>query len=309
MGQHEETFLSWIQQCIEAAPELEFHNGTFDVEQLANAGISVPIEKWTHDTMFCQRVLEPELPIGLDFCTSIYTLEPYYKDDGKQNSKKLNKNLWDYGCKDVICTWQVREGQEKLLVSDPIAAADYRYTHSLIPAALELQRNGLPVDNERLDEFRKALTYRLTGNERMLKLLAGDNFNHRSPKQVQHLLYKAFGLPKRTGRTGSVTTNEEALVSLIHYCQKELETKVRPDAKAKWELRLEVLRCLLDLRECTKLLDSYINFTISDDGRVRHSIKIAGTETGRWAAGLYVDDTGLNAQTFPRTKIDLPQTA
>jgi uracil-DNA glycosylase family 4 len=305
-GQHCPSWLAQVQLLINAAQEIEFHNGTFDVEQLTLAGIQVPLEKWTHDTMFCQRVLEPELPIGLDFCTSIYTDEPYYKDDGKSSGKKLNKNLWDYGCKDVICTWQTREGQEAILASDPLLATDYEYNHALIPSALEFQRNGLLVDNERLKQFKFALEKRVNINESMLKMLAGDNFNHRSPKQVQALLYGGYNLPKRTNRKGNITTDEDALVGLIHYCQKELETKVRPDAKAKWELRLEVLRCLLDLRECSKLLDSYINFEISDDGRVRHSIKIAGTETGRWAASLYVDGTGLNAQTFPNARILLP---
>lgn len=305
MGQHDEYFLRNVQDLLDSAKEIEFHNGTFDVEQLRMAGVTVDLNKYTHDTMFCQRTLEPELPIGLDFCTSIYTWEPYYKDDGKQNSKKLNKNLWDYGCKDVICTWQTREVQETLLAKDPMLSADYEYNHSLIPVALEFQSNGLPVDPERLNLFKSVLEQRMQLLDMALKSLAGAGFNHRSPNQVKILLYKQFGLPERRNQKGKVSTDEEALVSLIHYCQKEIDNKVTEAARTKWEVKLQVLKVLLDIRECAKLLDSYIDFSQSHDGRVRHSIKIAGTGTGRWAASLYVDGTGLNAQAFPRTKIEV----
>jgi hypothetical protein len=68
---------------------------------------------------------------------------------------------------------------------------------------------------------------------------------------------------------------------------------------------LEVLKLILEIRGLRKMLSSYINPKISEDNRARSTYKLS-TETGRWAAEKFVDQTGFNAQTMPRGYIVVP---
>lgn len=282
-----------------------FHNGLFDTEVLYLNDIHVPPETYDYDTMYVQRVIEPELPIGLDFCTSIYTDMPYYKDDTKDHTTKFKQTLWEYNCKDTVATYQTRVGQQAILDSDPILANTARFQMSLMPACQHLQHAGLPFDQERVSLLRSAITSRLDSNRSILFHLVGKKFNTNSPAQLQAFLYKDLALPTRSNQKGKVTTDEDAIVSLLHYCQKEMDDKKTEEFKRKWYMKLCALKMLLEIKEDQKLLSSYINISLSPDGRARFCIKPAGTDTGRWACGKYVDDTGLNAQTFPRGGVEI----
>lgn len=298
-------FVSLVQSIIEVAPSITFHNGLFDTEVLKLNGIFVPPEKYDWDTMYAQKVIAPELPIGLDFCTSIYTDEPYYKDEGKDNSANFKQTLWEYNCKDCITTYQIREAQEKIFASDPTLFNTFKYQMSLIPVAQHLMDSGMLVDTERVNEFRNAIEEKLNISRSLLFAINGAPFLTSSPKQVIEFLHKKLGLPTRSNRENKVTTNEDALVSLIHYAQKEMDNRKTEKSKQDWFFKLGALKLLLKVRGYEKLLSSYLNISTSLDGRVRSSYKISGTETGRWSASNYVDGSGFNAQTLPREEIEI----
>ena len=70
--------------------------------------------------------------------------------------------------------------------------------------------------------------------------------------------------------------------------------------RAPWNLKLAALKLILRIRGHEKMLSSYIDVKTSLDGRVRSWYKFFGTETGRWSAASWYDETGLNGQTIPR---------
>src|SRR5690606_35935660 len=111
--------------------------------------------------------------------------------------------------------------------------------------------------------------------------------------QIKKLLYEKLGLPQRKGRDGKVTTGEDALVSLVGFCNGELKSKKTEEAKQKWRINIAVLKTLLNVRKYDKLLSSYVGIEISKDGRLRGILKVTGTESGRWAGGVWLDGTGL----------------
>jgi DNA polymerase len=298
-------FKQIVDDVVDAATSITFHNGLFDTEVLRLNGISIPNEKYDWDTMYAQRVIAPELPIGLDFCTSIYTDEPYYKDEGKDNSEKFHQTLWEYNCKDCITTYQIREAQEKIFESDPIYKATYQYQMSLIPVAQHLSESGMLVDQARVQEIKEAVTSNLETSRSLLFAINGEAFLTSSPKQVINFLHKKLGLPTRSNRDNKTTTNEDALVSLIHYAQKEMDSRKTEKSKQDWFFKLSALKLLLKVRGYEKLVSSYLNIETSPDGRVRSSYKISGTETGRWSASNYVDGSGFNSQTIPRESIEI----
>lgn len=299
------SFVSLVNDVVAASNSITFHNGLFDTEVLMMNGIHIPTEKYDWDTMYAQKVIAPELPIGLDFCTSIYTDEIYYKDDGKDSSPNFKQTLWEYNCKDCITTYQIREKQAEIFASDPTLDSTFRYQMSLIPVAQHLSRSGMLLDTERNAFLRESVQSRLDQSLAYLYAINGKPFLTTSPKQVIEFLHGKLGLPTRSNRENKVTTNEDALVSLISYAQKEMESRKTEKSKQDWFFKLAALKLLLKVRGYEKLISSYLNITTSADGRIRSTYKISGTETGRWSASVYVDGTGFNPQTLPREEIEV----
>lgn len=83
-------------------------NGTaFDNWVIRREGIVIPTWHLGFDTMLAHRRLAPDLPHSLDFLTSIYTDEPYYKDEsgrGENFGRVPDRQFWVYNCKDAACT-------------------------------------------------------------------------------------------------------------------------------------------------------------------------------------------------------------
>ena len=301
----DEEFKKQCERIFSALKEMEFQNGTFDVEVLEVNHIKVPREKYTFDTMVAQRILEPELPIGLDFLASIYTDEPYYKAEGKQIGKVIPLTLLSYNNTDTIVTWQSREAQEKLFKENPLQHKSFLSEMEDLEVVLDFQRNGMLVDEERRKYLEDYIFSLLKADAALLFTLVGRVFNHNSPPQVCNLLYKELLLPVKRNKKKNLSSDEDAIVSLIQYCKKELDSSSKKK-EMEWMKKLGILKLILKVRGHEKMLSSYLKFKISSDGRVRSSWKMVGTETGRWSCGLYVDGTGFNAQTPPREVFDIP---
>jgi hypothetical protein len=147
----------------------------------------------------------------------------------------------------------------------------------------------------------------------ILDRMVGFETNVRSPKLKNILFDKdKMGLPPRRNRDGSLTTDEDAIVSLIAYCKDKLDSVVRQDAKIGWQIKLAICSTILEIRGIRQVLSNYVlermrdgTSRLSSDFRLRSTFKVGGTETWRWAAMKYVDGTGFNAQTLPRDPVEV----
>jgi uracil-DNA glycosylase len=288
-----------------------FHFGTFDTEMLHLNGHETNNYFW--DTLTAAHALNAELPRGLDFLTSIYTREPYYKASGraeipgdqKQWGSKIDKEkLWIYNCKDVCVTSEIQIAQEAEL-TDLNDIRIFKHEMSLIEVGQSMSRNGLLCDIERRAIFEKALYHRWWKLQALMETLSGKPVNVRSPK-LKDLLYGDFKLPTRRNRGGGITTDEDAIVSLLTYCTDYITGLKQANAISDWKRKLLVLKAILEIRGLRQLLSNYIKNEISYDNRIRSIYKFAATETGRSACEGYVDGTGNNAQTFPRGIVEIP---
>jgi uracil-DNA glycosylase len=287
-----------------------FHFGTFDTEMLHLNGHET-INYWW-DTLTAQHVLNAELPRGLDFLASIYTREPYYKSSGRAEipgdqkawgTKVDKQKLYEYNCRDVCVTIEIQLEQEKEL-TDLNDLNIFKHEMSLIEVGQSMSRNGMLCDIERRNLFEKALYYRWNKLQALMEVLAGRPINVRSPK-LKDLLYGDFKLPIRRNRGGGITTDEDAIVGLIGYCVDYVNGLKTANAKAEWNKKLLVLKAILEIRGLRQLLSNYIKAPLRE-GRYHSIYKFAATETGRAACEGYVDGTGVNAQTFPRGIVDVP---
>jgi uracil-DNA glycosylase family 4 len=116
-----------IERILESDAAKIFQFGSFDYAQLTDNGYTIRdpraekrdrIYYW--DTLIGQHSLAPDLPRSLEYLTSIYTREPYYKtegrgtipDDAKGWSMKVDKqSLYVYNCRDTCTTFEIFRAQ------------------------------------------------------------------------------------------------------------------------------------------------------------------------------------------------------
>lgn len=292
------------------------HFGTFDIEFLRNL-CDIDIVNWKHDTMINQHVMEPSLPRSLAFLTSIYTREPYYKNERKEGSpdrkswgKKVDREkLWIYNCKDCCVTYEVFTKQEVELKEGPENWRDYvEFEMEELEVASEITRTGMLRDEERRKAIESALAVELREREEGLILCSHVPINAGSHKQVQRLLYDVLKLPThRNRKTGKLTADADALVSLLGFCIGKIEEVKKKETKDEWTRKALIVKLIMLVRQTRKLLSSYVLVGCSNDGRIRGIYKVPGTDTGRWSAEAFLDDTGCNPQTFPREPIEVDE--
>lgn len=307
----ESSFVNALRRILESPNKKIFHNGLFDVDMLHLN--SIDTENFHYDTMIGQHILEPELPKGLDFLTSIYTDRPYYKDMGKSaipdnekawGSKIDKEKLYIYNCLDCVATYEIYKKQERELIEEGLKEF-FDYEMEMTEVALHISRSGMLLDSKRVALIKSTLLSRTLKDQELLNNITKCQLNVRSPKQLKEVLFDRLRLPLRKNYNGGVTTDENAIVSLMTFCQTKINGLVTENKKFEWQLKLAALKLILKIRGQRQLISNYIDIPISSDGRVRSSYKVAATETGRWAANTYVDGTGFNGQTMPREVLEI----
>lgn len=306
------SFLATAGRILSSPAKKIFHFGTFDTEMLRLNGLETKNYWW--DTMVAQHVMWPELPRSLAFLTSIHTKEPFYKSDGRSNipddtkawaSRRSKSELYIYNCRDTAVTAEIQLAQEAEISQEELAL--FYYEMQQLEMANHISQSGMPLDLERRELFRRALLGKWYKLQSVLDMLAGEkHVNVKSPK-LKELFYGKYKLPVRKKRTGQITLDEDAIVSLITYCTDYVNSLKKQESITEWKTKLYSLKLVLEIRAVRQLLSNYISPKISADGRIRSTYKVSSTETGRWAAEGYVDGTGINSQTFPRESVEVPE--
>ena len=311
-----------ISKILESSARKIFQFGCFDTTQLRIAGYNLcdptaqKLERpYYWDTFIAQHVLAPELPRSLEYLTSIYTREPYYKHSGKDEipsdvkswSLKQNRDeLYIYNSKDCCTTFEVAGHQMREIDEDETYSSRLQFEMSMLEVASHISDAGMFVDESKRALLERVHFSKWAKKQFVLDRLTGYKTNVYSPKLIGILYDKdKLGLPSRRNRGGRLTADEDAIVSLIAYCKGEMNKRVTAQSKLDWQCKLAVCQTVLEIRGLRKMLSSYLLTKRGDDGRIRSTYNVGGTETGRWSAMKYVDGTGLNAQTFPRDPIDI----
>jgi len=199
----------WLSEYIfQAEKQLIAQNALFDNMWLVPR---VGYFEVYMDTMWAAQLAYAELPKGLDTLASIYTNEPYYKDERKVwKDTSITRQLWLYNARDSAVTFEVALRLEEELKSLKLSDFFFGFVMKLHPILLKLQMRGMRVDQSKREEIKKELEDRRKELED-----AFGNVNLRSPKQLSELLYGKLGMQKQYHRkTGKLTTNKEALIKL-----------------------------------------------------------------------------------------------
>ncbi len=234
------------------------------------------------DTMIGQAISFPDYPKGLDFITSVYTREPYYKDEGKKWFKLggSEEEFWIYNAKDSLVvdeSWpKIKDNLVRMKNLDT-----YVEQRNLIPVLTYMQTRGMRVDLKGLKKAQEEADAIIKAATADLQSMAGYAINPDSPKQLCEYFYKKKGeKPYVNRKTGSPTTDEKAL--------KRLARKGHEEANV-----------ILQIRHYTKLKGTYLDVTLDLDNRLRCSFNPVGTKQGRLSSSETIFGTGTNLQNLP----------
>jgi DNA polymerase-1 len=138
----------------------------------------------------------------------------------------------------------------------------------LIEVLVEMEREGITLDVERLREQQGELEREASRLEREIHAAAGEEFNVASPKQLQGILFEKLGLPVQAKTKTGPSTSAEVLEELA---------LLRPD--------VTVPALVLEHRRLAKLLSTYITalpeFVKPSTGRLHTDFRQTVAATGR----------------------------
>lgn len=275
--------MDFIREAMALPFTKVLHNSPYDIPYLRfRCGFDVAGR--IDDTLAMHQALHPELPRDLATLTSLYTLQPYYKDQYKSWKKGGDWNtLYGYNCLDVSVTKEIADKLLRKLDTKGLRGV-YEGTVNVLPHAFDMALTGMRVDTVRNSELLVEHQAELDKTLAEISSLAGKEININSPPQVADWLYKDLRIPKRINRdTGNPTTGEKALMAIYPNI---------PDPSVRKALDL-----LFKARGEDKFIGTYLKAKVSKDGRLHTSFNPAGTETGRWSASKFLISEGANLQT------------
>lgn len=240
------------------------------------------------DTMFGMHALYPEFPASLAFQTSIFTDEPFYKDDGKEFilGKDDPETLMVYNGKDAAVNIEIWIEQQKLLAE--LGLTDFFHNHlmQMHPIYSDIEHVGIKLDFG----VREGLWNKYAAKDRSIgeemELLIGEEIDTNSPKKVGAVLFDKLKFPRRD------SVDEDTLVALY-------------GNHASTATKKRILELIIERRRVRKTMGTYISAMPDYDGRMRTSYRATGTETGRSSTTLLkppirIHKIGLAFQTITK---------
>lgn len=292
--------LGIIKRLCESSIAKVFQNGTFDITVLGSNGINVPYETFKYDTMLGHHSLYTEcagsegdgagtgakkkqaaIAKGLGFQVSIYTKEPYYKDDGKLWQETNDLELfWRYNALDAACTYEIMERQREDLKEFGTECV-LEHEVALLEPLHKMMQRGVLIDMKLREELTKKFNDEIATFQAVVDKAVGA-VNVKSPKQMLNLLYDKLNLPTKYNRkTGNATANKDAIIELA-------EKHDHP-----------VLKIILAIRQRRDFVERYLDAQVDRDGRMRCAYDITGTRTGRLSSRQSIHGSGTNLQNIP----------
>ena len=250
------------------------HNLKYDRHILQNAGID--LKGKLLDTMLFSYVNNSTITRhNLDAVSKRYlNINPTsYEDVAGKGAKQIPFSevsidvASDYASEDADISLKLYEHIEPMVQKERKLAKLYsKIEGPLIYTLGDIERNGVLIDSEKLNQQSKELEAKILKLERKVQKNAGEDFNLGSPKQLQEILYEKLGLPviKKTPK-GQPSTSEAVLQEL--------------------SMDFPIVHDILSYRAISKLKSTYTDklpkMINSNTGRVHTSYHQAVTATGR----------------------------
>jgi uracil-DNA glycosylase family 4 len=240
-------------------------NFNYDRDKLKRLGFI--IRKLVSDIMLKAHAINPELPKNLGFNTSIFTEEPFYKDEGMYHGSI--QDLLN-GCgRDACVTFEVDENMDSDV--DELGQREFfeNFLMKLPNLYWDIERQGFKVDDEERDKLiRKYIEWDEKCRYELYQL-TGTEINVNSPKQIALLLWENLKFPKKD------TTGEEDITALLNSTTVWAK---RPESHRR------ICELILEDRRVRKSISTYLMALPDYDRRMRTTY-FPCLDTGRTSTG------------------------
>lgn len=268
------------------------HNASYDLAMLARNGLAVAGE--LIDTMVAEFLIDPgSRGLGLkDLAWTRLHVEmtPISALIGTGKSQITMAQVpasaaGAYAAADAAMTLRLAEMQLPELAARDLMPLFHDVEMPLVPVLVAMESAGIKLDVPFLAQMSADLTRQLHALEREIQEIAGYAFNINSTQQLSDVLFGKLGLPteglKKT-QAGGYSTAADVLEGLRG--------------------RHEIIDLILQQRQLTKLLSTYVNalpgMVNPATGRLHTSFNQTGAETGR------ISSNSPNLQNIPvRTEL------
>jgi uracil-DNA glycosylase family 4 len=290
----------WITEIL-VDPRIKkiAHNGIFDFTYLARER-GIIVRNFSFDTMVAHHNCYTEMPKGLDFCVSIYTDEPYFKDEKKkpEPTEEYHQKRWAYNGKDCMTTYECKTELVTEMKSLGVEKG-FQFDMKMLEPIIYMQLQGLRVDtklrSELIQKYQNEFGFDIPitttkkkhipgWREKQFWEKIGKELNVLSPKQMQEFLYEDLGLKvihKRS--TGNPTADEKAIMQLYY------------------QTKNPILKEIIELRKGKDFLSDVLKAPLDPHtGRLHCSFN--WTETFRFSSSKSAYDVGRNLLNIPKNE-------
>lgn len=260
------------------------HNSLFDLFVMGYK-YGIPAPRRVYDTMLAHHRLFPEVEKSLGHCLSLYTDQPYHKNEGvfEAHGHEQQTQLYEYNAKDVISMALLQPQIDATAANFKATDSIQQVNDSIVPY-LTAMLQGIRYDDAKLDDI-------IANNDRyqnvllrFLRLLVGKDLNPNSPKQVADYLYNRLGYK----RPSKDVTSEKALLQL---------RLSKPDNP----VMALILRYRSLAKESGQLkFPPWDGVKPLDHKRITTAYNLAGTTSYRLASRRLLGKWGTNVQNFPK---------
>ena len=226
------------------------------------------------DTMLASYLLDPEQnQHNLDYLAEKYlkytTIK--YKELMGTGQKQLNMKdvtvdyVKDYACEDVDTAFALYDILDKQVKKENLQDLMEKMEIPLIEVLAEIEKAGVKIDVDKFHKLAEETNGTLEELTAKIYEIAGEDFNIRSTKQMQYILFEKLNLPPQKKTKTGYSTDEKVLTTLaaIH----------------------EVPRLILEYRELEKMRSTYIEalpqMIYAKTGRIHSSFNQTVAATGR----------------------------
>ena len=247
------------------------HNIKYDLIVMANEGIA--LDGVDFDTMIASYLLNPSSRgHGLDSLTMEYFGHKNltYKEIVGTGNREIGfdevevNRATEYAAEDSDMTWRLK-GKLQPQLKDSTLKLYKEIELPLLEVLAEIELNGVYVDRKHLTELSSKIDKQLLRLEKDIYVLAGEEFNINSPKQLSVILFEKLKLPviKKTKTGYSTDVSVLELLTAEHKLPKQI----------------------LSYRQLAKLKSTYVDALpgeiFKNTGRVHTSFNQTVAATGR----------------------------
>ena len=278
-----------IQSFYKSSARITAQKGMFDATWLWFFD-RIHIPTFFFDTMLAHHLLYPPLPHNLGFITSMYTHNPYYKNERSEWKEGGNiDEFWDYNGKDCCNTLAATFGMMKELKEAGLEDFYHNHVMKLLNHLVLMTVGGVLIDVQMKDKLREELhakvgkllnEFQKLANEAVGELMF---FNPNSPKQMSDLYFNRL---KLVGR--GVKTDEENRDRMFKHPRTS-------------DIARQVLVAQNAYMKENKFFGTYVKTGIDEDNRMRCEYSQTNVQEapGRLSSSQTLWGSGGNLQNQP----------